>query len=308
MACIVITEFMDEGAVARLSDAAETVYDPALVEQPDKLAGLLADARALIVRNRTQVREPILRAAPNLNCVGRLGVGLDNIDMAACDARAVAVYPATGANDASVAEYVITASMMLLRGAYLGSDQVRNGAWPRQSMMGAELGGRCLGLVGYGAIARETAARARALGMRIAAFDPHLPADHPAWVGADRLELNELLAVADIVSLHTPLTDETRHLINGEALSRMKRSAIVINAARGGIVDETALTDALSQGALAGAALDVFETEPMTEMSGAKFAGLNVLLTPHIAGVTTDSNIRVSHLIADKVLAHLNLT
>ena len=251
MACIVITEFMDEGAVARLSDAAETVYDPALVEQPDKLAGLLADARALIVRNRTQVREPILRAAPNLNCVGRLGVGLDNIDMAACDARAVAVYPATGANDASVAEYVITASMMLLRGAYLGSDQVRNGAWPRQSMMGAELGGRCLGLVGYGAIARETAARARALGMRIAAFDPHLPADHPAWVGADRLELNELLAVADIVSLHTPLTDETRHLINGEALSRMKRSAIVINAARGGIVDETALTDALSQGALA---------------------------------------------------------
>lgn len=307
MARIVITEFMDEGAVARLSGVAGTVYDPGLVDAPDQLASLLSDTEALIVRNRTQVRGPLLAAAPVLACVGRLGVGLDNIDTDACAARSVTVYPATGANDASVAEYVITASMMLLRGAYLGTDQVRAGAWPRQSMMGAELGGRCLGLVGYGAIARETAMRARALGMRIAAYDPHLPADHAAWVGVDRLELNDLLAVADVISLHTPLTDETRHLIDAAALSVMKPSAIVINAARGGVVDEAALADALSRGALGGAALDVFETEPMTAESGARFAGLNVLLTPHIAGVTTDSNIRVSHLIADKVLAHLKL-
>jgi (S)-sulfolactate dehydrogenase len=138
----------------------------------------------LVVRNRTQVRGPVLDAAPRLEVVGRLGVGLDNIDLEACGARGIEVCPAAGANDLSVAEYVITAALMLLRGAWFSTDAVRAGAWPREALLvGRELAGKRMGLVGLGRIAREVAARARALGMEVAAFDPHLPADDPAWAG-----------------------------------------------------------------------------------------------------------------------------
>mgnify|MGYP002713214388 CR=1 FL=1 len=142
--------------------------------------------------------------------------------------------------------------------------------------------------------------------MRVVAYDPFLPADHPAWSRAQRCDLDELLAQSDVVSLHTPLTDETRHLIGPAALARMQRRAILVNAARGGVVDEAALAEALRDGRIAGAALDVFEQEPLTAEAGARFAGLsNILLTPHIAGVTEESNVRVSELIARRVFDHL---
>ena len=147
---IVITEFMDEDAVASLSARFDTHYDPALVDDPEAMAALLGEARALIVRNRTQVRGAVLEAAPRLSCVGRLGVGLDNIDTGACSARGVTVYPATGANDASVAEYVVTAALVLLRGAWHATGRVAAGEWPRQELMGCEVGGKTLGLVGFG--------------------------------------------------------------------------------------------------------------------------------------------------------------
>ena len=303
MADIVSTEFMDEAAVGRLVHAHDTVYDPKLVDDPAALHEHLASARALIVRNRTQVRETLLGMGPKLRVVGRLGVGLDNIDVAACKARSVKVIPATGANDLSVAEYVITSALMLLRGAFLRSADVAAGDWPRQSMMGRELAGKTIGLVGYGSIAREVAWRAHMMGMQIVAYDPYLMADHPGWQIARNVSLDAVLELSDVVSLHTPLTDATRNMINTEALSGMKPDAVLINAARGGIVDEAALAEALKAGRLGGAALDVFETEPLTAESGAKFKGLgNLVLTPHIAGVTDESNERVSHLIADKVL------
>jgi (S)-sulfolactate dehydrogenase len=303
---IVITEFMDEAAVATLKARHDTVYDPALVDQPEKLAMMVGEARALVVRNRTQVRGSLLDGAAKLSCVGRLGVGLDNIDIEACKARNVAVYPATGANDLSVAEYVISTASLLLRGAYFSRDAMTDGKWPRQSLIGRELAGKTIGLVGFGSIAREVAWRADALGMRIVAFDPYLEATHPAWMTARNVSLDGLLEVADVVSLHTPLTDRTRNMIDTGALSRMKPQAVLINAARGGIVNEAALAEALKEGRLAGAALDVFETEPLTAQAGAKFRGIaNLVLTPHIAGVTEESNIRVSQLIAEKVLAHL---
>lgn len=302
---IVISEFMDRAAVERLQDRYEVHYDPELVDRPDELAELLGDARALIVRNRTQVRPGLVGAAPKLACVGRLGVGLDNIDMPACAARGIAVYPANGANDLSVAEYVITAALMLLRGAWLSTAQMVAGAWPRQKLMGAEFSGKVIGLVGYGAIAREVARRAEALGVRCIAYDPFLAADAPGWGSTGRVELGELLGSADVVSLHTPLTDGTRHLVDAAAVARMKPGAILVNTARGGVVDETALIDGLRSGHLGGAALDVFETEPLTAAAGSRFAGLNVILTPHIAGVTLESNVRVSNLVADKVAAHL---
>lgn len=303
---IVITEFMDEAAIANHFGGRDVLYDPKLVDDPARLQAALAGARALVVRNRTQVRPPLLAHAPRLQVVGRLGVGLDNIDMEACKARGIAVFPATGANDLSVAEYVITAALVLLRRAWFASEAVAAGQWPRTQLMGRELQGKRLGLVGYGAIARETAARARALGMSIAAYDPYVPADSSLWDETERPTLDALLATSDVVSLHVPLTADTKHMIGAAALGRMKPDSILVNAARGGVVDEQALADALRAGRLGGAALDVFETEPLTAASGAKFAGLrNLLLTPHIAGVTEESNVRVSAVTAAAVRRHL---
>ncbi|MCY0092529.1 hydroxyacid dehydrogenase [Hoeflea ulvae] len=306
MAEIIITEFMDEAAVGRLAASFETLYEPGLVDDPAALHAHLTAARALIVRNRTQVNETLLSMGPKLRVVGRLGVGLDNIDVAACKARSIKVVPATGANDLSVAEYVIASALMLLRGAFLRSAEVAAGDWPRQSMMGRELAGKTLGLVGYGAIAREVAWRAHMMGMQIVACDPFLMADHAGWQIARNVSLDAVLELGDVVSLHTPLTDSTRHMVDAGALSSMKPDAVLINAARGGIVDEAALAEALKAGRLGGAALDVFETEPLTAEAGNKFKNIgNLILTPHIAGVTDESNQRVSHLIAEKVLEAL---
>jgi (S)-sulfolactate dehydrogenase len=299
---IVVSEFMDETAVAGLARDFAVACDPTLADRPDALLPLLRDARALIVRNRTQVRGGLLAAAPRLLVVGRLGVGLDNIDTEACRARGIEVFPATGANDVAVAEYVIAAALLLLRGAWFASTAMLAGGWPRNALIGRELAGKVLGLVGFGSIAREVAMRARALGMETLAFDPYVPADHPAWQGTRRLDLDALLAAADVVSLHVPLTPETRHLIDAAALARMRADAVLINAARGGVVDEPALAAALRSGRLGGAALDVFETEPLTAAAGRVFADVpNLILTPHIAGVTRESNVRVSAVTAANV-------
>ncbi len=303
---IVISEFMDEAAIRASFAGRDVLYDPKLVDDPARLAAAVRDARALIVRNRTQVRGALLEAAAKLRVVGRLGVGLDNIDVPACEARGIAVYPASGANDLSVAEYVITAALMLLRRAWLASARVAAGEWPRTELMGRELAGKRLGLVGYGAIARVTGRMARDLGMSVAAYDPLLPTDHPAWADALRQPLTELLTSSDVVSLHVPLTGATRNMIDARAIASMRRGAILINAARGGVVDEAALCAALRSGHLGGAALDVFAREPVDAASGAMFAGVpNLILTPHIAGVTDESNVRVSAVTAEAVARHL---
>jgi len=302
VADVVISEFMDQAAVESLAGQFDVLYDPNLVDHPDDLAVAVADARALIVRNRTQVRGALLEAAVALQVVGRLGVGLDNIDLEACRQRAVAVHPAVGANDAAVAEYVIATAMMLLRDAYAAGAEVIAGAWPRQRCMGREIGGKVLGLIGFGGIARETAQRARALGMSVMAHDPFVAETDTAWNGAERSELDTLMATADVVSLHLPLTNDTKGLLDARKIALMKKGAVLINTARGGIVDEDALVDSLRAGHLAGAAIDVFETEPVTAVVGGRFAGLsNLVLTPHIAGVTQESNVRVSAATADNV-------
>ena len=302
MADVVISEFMDQAAVDSLAGQFDVLYDPNLVDHAVELAAAVADARALIVRNRTQVRGALLEAAGALRVVGRLGVGLDNIDLEACRQRAVAVHPAVGANDAAVAEYVIATAMMLMRDAFAAGTEVIAGAWPRQRCMGREIGGKVLGLIGFGGIARETAQRARALGMSVMAHDPFVAETDAAWNGAGRSELDTLMVTADVVSLHLPLTNDTRGLLDARKIALMKKGAVLINTARGGIVDEDALVDSLRAGHLAGAAIDVFETEPVTAVVGTRFAGLsNLVLTPHIAGVTQESNVRVSAATADNV-------
>ena len=289
MAEIVISEFMDEAAVADLRASFDVLYDKTLVDRPEELAAAAAGCRALIVRNRTQVRGALLEGA-HLRVVGRLGVGLDNIDCKACRERGIAVIPATGANNTAVAEYVLAGLLMLARGCYCGTFAVAAGAWPRERMVGGEISGKVLGLVGFGGIARDVA------------YDPFLPADAPDWekLGVEPVMLETLLAEADAVSLHVPLTPDTRQLFDAGRLARMKPGAVLINTARGGIVEEAALADALRSGRLAGAMVDVFEKEPLP--AGSPLADVpNCLLTPHIAGVTRESNVRVSAVVARKV-------
>jgi (S)-sulfolactate dehydrogenase len=307
MSDIVISEFMDQAAIDAILRGRDVLYDPKLVDDKDRLYAALADCRALIVRNRTQVRAPLIDAAPRLKVVGRLGVGLDNIDVDACAAHKIIVRPASGANDLSVAEYVITAALLLRRRAWYATSRLAAGEWPRMELIGGELSGARLGLIGFGAIARLTATKAAALGMTVAAFDPFLPPDHAAWLNVARQSFEEILSSCDVVSLHTPLTPQTRRMLDGAALRRMRSGAILINAARGGIVDESALAAALSGGHLGGAALDVFETEPLTPAAAAVFKGIpNLILTPHIAGVTEESNVRVSDVTARAVIAALD--
>lgn len=301
---IVISEFMDDESVAALRTRFEVQYDPRLVDDTEGLAAAIAEAPALIVRNRTQVRDALLDAGPRLKVIGRLGVGLDNIDVTACAERGIRVIPATGANADAVAEYVIAAILILLRGAYGASARIAGGEWPRTALTGREAQGRLLGLVGFGDIARRIVPRARALGMRLAAHDPLVAEAEIRRQGAEPMPLDALLAAADAVSLHVPLTDTTRTLIDARRIAAMRADAVLINTARGGILDETALIEALRAGRLGGAALDVFEAEPPDQPD--RFAGVpNLLLTPHIAGVTQESNRRVSALIAERVAAEL---
>ena len=220
---IVITEFMDEAALGSARKDYSIHYDPELVDKPDQLRRLLADARALVVRNRTRVTAGLLDAAPQLRVVGRLGVGLDNIDVAECRKRSIRICPAAGANDDSVAEWVLAAVMILFRGAFFARDEILDGQWPRGRCIGRESAGKILGLVGYGAIGRKTAARARALGMEVVAYDPLIAADDAAWETAGRMEsLQQLLATADAVSLHVPLTDTTERLFGRPVISLMR--------------------------------------------------------------------------------------
>ncbi|WP_064575040.1 hydroxyacid dehydrogenase [Cupriavidus gilardii] len=300
---ICISEFMDPDAVAALTPGFELRYEPDWVDRRAELLAALPSADALIVRNRTQVDAALLDSAPRLRVVGRLGVGLDNIDVESCKARGIRVIPATGANARSVAEYVVTTAAMLLRGAYQSSGEVVQGNWPRARLSeGRETLGKTLGLIGFGDIGRQTAALAQAFGMRVVAHDPMLRDDDPVWQrsGVAPRGLDALLAEADAVSLHVPLVPATRHLLDARRLAAMRPGAVLINTARGGVVDEAALAAALREGHLAGAALDVFEREPLP--AGSPLDGVpNLVLTPHIGGVTREANARVSMMIAQQV-------
>jgi (S)-sulfolactate dehydrogenase len=307
MAHILITEFMDEPAVALLKQQHNVHYQPTWVDEPAVLLREAPNADVLIVRNKTQVRGELLNALKRCKVVGRLGVGLDNIDVPGCESRGMTVIPATGANALSVAEYVVTTGMMLLRGSYHAQAAMVQGQWPRPALSkGREVRGKTLGLIGFGSIGQLTARLAQGLGMHVMANDAVFSSNDPAFKahGVQSATLDEVLAHSDIVSLHVPLVPSTQHLINANNLAKMKRDAVLINTARGGVVDEAALAQALRTGQLGGAALDVFEDEPLPATT--VFDGCpNLILTPHIAGVTVESNERVSEMIAHKVLEAL---
>ena len=303
MAEIVITEFVDDATVQNLSQDYQVHFDPTLVDQQQNLPILLQDCRALIVRNRTQVTSKLLKSGPNIKVIGRLGVGLDNIDTEACQEQGIEVCPAVGANSISVAEYSIAAMLILLkRGIFDVSERVIAGEWPRTELMGLEAAGRSFGLIGYGAISREVATRAKALGMQVTAFDPFINEDDPVWDIAKKATLDEIITTNDVISCHVPLNNETYHVIDETAIARMRKGTIVINASRGGVVDEKAIMAGLKSKKLGGAALDVFEYEPLDQRSGAEFREVpNLLITPHVAWATEEADIRTGSVTVANV-------
>ena len=304
MTDIVITEFLEPVAIEVLKKDFKVHWDRELWAKRADLEKLVRNLPALIVRNRTPVDKALLELAPKLKVVGRLGVGLDNIDVAECERRGIEVCSARGANATSVAEYAIAMAMILLRKrAYLDTHRLVAGEWPREELgRGVELAGKRLGVIGLGSIGSTTARKARALEMRVSACDPYLPAAHEHWHVAEKLSLEELLDTSDVITIHCPLNQETRGMIAGQELARMQKGAVLINSARGGIVDEPACAASLRNGHLGGAALDVFDDEPIKSEIGKLFAGIpSAILTPHISGVTLESNHRVSSMTVENV-------
>jgi len=258
---------------------------------------------ALIVRSKTRVTAPVLAAARALKAVGRAGIGVDNIDVPAATERGVVVFNTPDANATTTAELTIAHLLSLSRHLPQADKAVRSGEWQPTRYVGAELAGKTLGIIGFGTIGRLVSARAAGLKMHVLAYDPFVPAEIMAQSAAEPAELDALLSAADYVTLHCPLIDKTRNLIDAARISTMKTGARLINCARGGLVDETALYDALKSGHLAGAALDVFAKEPPI---GSPLLGLsNVVLTPHLGASTEEAQQAVSVRIAEDLIRFL---
>jgi len=303
MSSILISEFITSQALETLRSKHSVVYKPELYKDRAALIAATQNMEALIVRNLTQVNEEVLAKAARLKVVGRLGVGLENIELPACAQRNIKVIPATGANAESVAEYVIGAAIALTRGFIPATISTLKGEWPRPRFSAYhEFLGKTIGIVGFGSIGRIVAKKANAFGLKCLAYDPVLSGNEVALEGFNvpLVSLKALLSQSDAVTLHLPFLPETKGLFNLDILSQMKAGACLINTARGGIVDEFALAKCLRSGHLGGAALDVFSVEPAKDLS--HLVGIeNLILTPHIAGVTHESNERVSQMIADEV-------
>lgn len=261
--------------------------------RPDDLRAALAGAHALIVRSETQVTDELLAAGPALTVVARAGIGVDNIDVDAATRRGIAVLNAPGANTVSAAEHAIALLLALLRKIPGAVRSMSEGRWDRKAFAGSELRGKTLGVVGLGRIGQHVSSIARAFGMSVLAHDPFLPEERARELNIELRSLDDLLSGADVVTLHLPLTDETAGLINRERLARMKRGAVLINTARGGLVEEDALIEALQSGQLSGAALDVFEPEPLPEDSPLRCTE-GLILTPHLAASTSEAQDRVA--------------
>jgi len=301
VATILVTEFIDPVGLEILEAAGTVWYDPHLWKAPDALRSRVLEAEALVVRNHTVVTPALLAGSP-VRVVGRLGVGLDNIDVGGVQALGIPVVVARGANAIAVAEYVLAACFHFSRQLADVSQDTRSGQWNR-TLGGFELYGKTLGIVGLGDIGQRLALRARALGMRVVASDPAQLWTHWAAMDAnvELCSLDDLLATSDFVSLHTPLTSQTRHFINADRLRMMKPSAYLINTARGGIVDEKVLWEAIQTGVIAGAALDVREQEPPGHPDPLA-RHPRVLLTPHISGLTGEAQRRTARMVAEDVV------
>jgi len=297
---VLVAAPLHEKAIEVLKNAGfEVVYE----EYPDeeRLLELAKDVDAIIVRSKPKVTRKVIENAPNLKVIGRAGVGLDNIDLDAAKERSIEVVNSPGASSRSVAELAMALMFNVTRKIAFADRKMREGVWAKKQCMGFELEGKTLGIVGFGRIGYNIAKIAKAMGMNLLLYDPYPNFERAKEVGGKFVELEELLKESDVVTLHVPLLDSTYHLINEERLKLMKPTAILINAARGPIIDTNALVKALREGWIAGAGLDVFEEEPLP--AGHELTKLdNVVLTPHIGASTVEAQMRAGVEVAEKVV------
>jgi len=297
---ILVTDGLESEALAALRAAHEVHVDDV---DAGRLLEILPGYDALIVRGRTKVTKAVLDRAARLKVVGRAGVGVDNIDVVDATARKILVVNAPASSTTSVAELAIGHMISLYRHLPTADRGVKEGRWEKKALEGRELSGKILGLVGSGRIGAEVAGCARAFGMTVLAYDPYLRREDAARLGIELVDKARLFEEADVVSVHAALTPETRHLVGLKEFSLMKRTSILVNCARGEIVDEGALAEALQTGMISGAALDVFETEPP---SGSPILRApNAVFTPHLGASTKEAQARAGATIADQVIKAL---
>ena len=307
MTKILITEFINHNSLDNLKKKFEVLYDEKLCENKIELEKTIKNYDALIVRNKTHVNSEVLKNASNLKFIGRLGVGLDNIDTEYCKNKDIHVQPATGMNADSVAEYVVSSSMSLIKKIPMFHNGTIKGEWPRTTIKSTEINQKYLGIIGFGTIGKKVAEYSSKNGLNILAYDPYIKEINDKEIDAKLSSLNEIYEKSDIVSIHLPLTDETKNMINKSSFSQMRNKPIIINTSRGGIINESDLIEAYHKNIISGFALDVFEKEPIESEFYKKIKqGMNCILTPHISGVTTESNIRVSDFIVKKITDFFN--
>lgn len=299
---ILLTDGLEENGKEILRKSAEVIENPTITA--DELLATVAEYDALIVRGRTKVNAAVLAAGKNLKVVGRAGVGVDNIDLAAAREHKVTVVNSPIATTVAVAELTMGLMLSAVREIARADAGLKAGKWLKKEMKGTELFTKTLGVIGYGRIGSSVAQRAHAFEMQVLGYDPLIPAEQIRARGAEPVSLDELFSRADFITLHLPLTDQTRGILNEAAFEKMKKGVYIICAARGGVIDETALLAALNSGKVAGAALDVFATEPpgLTEL----VSHPKVVCTPHIGAETVEAQTRAAHDISEEVLAALS--
>ncbi len=298
---VLVTEPLAEPGIQRLRAHAEV--DVRLKLSPEELKRIIPGYEALIVRSGTKVTRELIEAGARLRVIGRAGTGVDNIDLKAATEHGVIVVNAPTANCVAAAEHTIALLLALARNIPQADQAMRRGEWDRHRFVGTAITDKTLGLIGFGRVGSEVARRAKGLGMRVIAYDPYMPAERARALGVELRSLEDVLQEADFVSLHVPLTEETRHLMNARTLALMKPGSYLINVSRGGVVDEEALYQALQSGHLAGAALDVFSEEPPRDNP---LVGLpNVITTPHLGASTAEAQVGVALEVAEAVIAAL---
>jgi D-3-phosphoglycerate dehydrogenase len=301
---VLISDALSPAAVQIFKDrGVEVEFQPNLGKDKDKLAETIDGFDGLAIRSATKVTAKMLEKAKSLKVIGRAGIGVDNVDIAAATARGIIVMNTPFGNSITTAEHAITLMLSLARQIPEADTSTRAGKWEKNKFLGVEIFGKTLGVVGCGNIGSIVADRALGMKMKVVAYDPYLSDDRALDIGVEKVELEELLRRADFITLHTPLTDKTRNIINAESLKLTKKSLRLVNCARGGLVDEAALFEALSSGRIAGAALDVFATEPATESPLFKLP--NVVCTPHLGASTTEAQENVALQIAEQMSDYL---
>ncbi len=301
---VLISDALSPAAVQIFKDRGiEVEFQPALGKDKEKLAAVVGNYDGLAIRSATKVTSKVLEQARNLKVIGRAGIGVDNVDIPAATARGIIVMNTPFGNSITTAEHAISLMLALARQIPEADASTRAGKWEKNKFMGVEIFGKTLGVVGCGNIGSIVADRATGLRMKVVAFDPFLSQERADDLGVEKVEIDELFRRADFITLHTPLTDKTRNIINAGAIKNMKKGVRIINCARGGLVDEAALYEALKSGQVAGAAFDVFVTEPATE--NPLFHLPNVVCTPHLGAATSEAQENVALQIAEQMSDYL---